>query len=115
VRDLEDGARVPDQPDEDHQGLMRFELAQVNVGRLAAPIDSEQLRPFVERLAEVNGLADSAPGFVWRLQTAEGDATAVPVFDDPAMIVNLTVWESIEAVRDFAGGVHVQALLPAPR
>jgi hypothetical protein len=87
-------------------------LAQVNVARLAAPLESEQLRPFVERLASVNALADAAPGFVWRLQTEEGDATAVRVFDDPEMIVNLSVWESLDALRAFVYRMpaHVEVL-----
>ncbi|HUY72098.1 MAG TPA: DUF3291 domain-containing protein [Gaiellaceae bacterium] len=80
---------------------MSVHLAQVNVGRLAAPLDSEQLRPFVERLQSVNALADASPGFVWRLQTDEGDATAYRVFDDPELIVNLSVWESLDALREF--------------
>jgi hypothetical protein len=80
---------------------MPVHLAQVNVARLAAPLDSAQLRPFVERLQSVNALADGSPGFVWRLQTEEGDATAYRVFDDPELIVNLSVWESLEALRGF--------------
>lgn len=80
---------------------MAFQLAQVNVGRLAAPLDSEQLRPFVERLRSVNAVADASPGFVWRLQTDEGDATAYRVFGDPQLIVNLSVWASLEALRQF--------------
>jgi hypothetical protein len=81
---------------------MSFHLAQVNVARLLAPLDSDQLRPFVERLERVNAAADLSPGFVWRLQTDEGNATAVRVFDDPEIIVNLSVWESLDALRAFA-------------
>jgi hypothetical protein len=89
-----------------------FHVAQVNVARLLAPLDSEQLQPFVERLAGVNALAEESPGFVWRLQTEEGDATAVRVFDDPELIVNLTVWESLEALRAFVYRMpgHVEVL-----
>jgi heme-degrading monooxygenase HmoA len=82
--------------------VVRFHLAQVNVSRLLAPLDSERLRPFVEQLERVNAAADAAPGFVWRLQTDDGDATAVRVFDDAEMIVNLSVWESLEALQEFA-------------
>jgi Domain of unknown function (DUF3291) len=59
---------------------MQFHLAQVNVSRLLDPLDSERLRPFVERLERVNAAADAAPGFLWRLQTDDGDATAVREF-----------------------------------
>jgi heme-degrading monooxygenase HmoA len=77
-------------------------LAQVNVARLRAPIDSPQLADFVAALEPINALGDASPGFVWRLQTDAGDATAVPVFDDDSLIVNLTVWDSIEALANFA-------------
>ena len=78
-----------------------FHLAQVNVARLAAPLDSDQLRPFVDQLDPVNAEADASAGFVWRLQTEEGDATALRVFDDAELIVNLSVWESLDALRAF--------------
>lgn len=78
-----------------------WHLAQVNVAVLLAPIDSEQLRGFVEMLEPVNAVADGAPGFVWRLQTEDGDATAIRAFDDDRIIVNLSVWESPEALGDF--------------
>jgi hypothetical protein len=78
-----------------------FHVAQVNLARPLEPLDSELLREFVEALDPVNAVADSAPGFVWRLQTEEGNATGVPVFDDDSLIVNMSVWESIEALRAF--------------
>jgi Domain of unknown function (DUF3291) len=77
------------------------QLAQVNIGRLLAPLDSPQLADFVAALEPINALADEAPGFVWRLQTEEGDATAVRAFDDEMMIVNMSVWESVEALSNF--------------
>ncbi|HEY4348470.1 MAG TPA: DUF3291 domain-containing protein [Gaiellaceae bacterium] len=91
---------------------MAFHLAQVNIGRLAAPLDSEQLQPFVERLLSVNAIADASPGFVWRLQTEDGDATAYRVFDSVDTIVNLSVWESLEALRDYVYRLpeHVEIL-----
>jgi hypothetical protein len=55
----------------------------------------------------VNALADAAPGFVWRLQTEDGDATAVRIWDDPRVIVNLSVWTSLDALWAFIyGGAH---------
>ena len=77
-------------------------MAQINVARLLAPIDAPETADFVAALAPVNARADAAPGFVWRLQTESGDATAVQAFDDPLVIVNLTVWESVEALEAFA-------------
>jgi uncharacterized protein DUF3291 len=76
-------------------------LAQVNVARMLAPLDDPLLAPFVARLAEVNALADAAPGFVWRLQTDAGDATAVRAYDDDRILFNLSVWESPERLKAF--------------
>ena len=77
-------------------------LAQINVARLLAPIDAPDTAEFVAALDAVNARADGAPGFVWRLQTDDGNATSVRAFDDPLVIVNVSVWESIEALEAFA-------------
>jgi len=93
-----------------------WDLAQVNIARLRAPLDSPQLADFVAALDPVNALADAAPGFRWRLQTEDGDATAVVAFEWDAgtsagVIVNLTVWESAEALAAFAySGLHREVL-----
>ena len=79
----------------------RYHLAQVNIGRLRGPIDSPLLRDFVELLEPVNRLADRSPGFVWRLQTEDGNATAIRPFQDEAIAVNMSVWESVEALGAF--------------
>ncbi len=81
-------------------------LAQVNIGRLRAPLDSPQLAGFVTALDPVNALADAAPGFVWRLQTEDGNATAVRAFEwdqagSAGVIMNMSVWESPEALAAF--------------
>jgi heme-degrading monooxygenase HmoA len=76
-------------------------LAQLNIARLLAPLDSEQLAGFVARLAEINTLADAAPGFVWRFETEDGDATSVRPYDDERVIVNLSVWETPEQLHAF--------------
>lgn len=81
---------------------MNFHLAQINIGRLIAPIDDPRIAGFVSQLDPVNALADAAPGFVWRLQSASGNATDIQ-YDpsDPSMMLNMSVWESVEALRDF--------------
>lgn len=79
----------------------RYEIAQLNVARALAPLDSPQLAPFMERLDEVNALAERSPGFRWRLQGDGGNATDVRVWDDPLVIVNLTVWETIDDLHAF--------------
>ncbi|MCT7353910.1 DUF3291 domain-containing protein [Streptomyces sp. 15-116A] len=78
-----------------------FELAQVNIARLKAPLDSPQLKDFVDGLDPVNADADAAPGFVWRLQSESGDATDVPVFDDEWLIINMSVWRDTDALTAF--------------
>ena len=62
-------------------------LAQINVARAVAELDSPVMAGFVSQLAEINALADRSPGFVWRLQTDAGDATAVRAYGDPRIIV----------------------------
>jgi hypothetical protein len=80
---------------------MSFHVAQLNIARLIEPLESPRLAGFVELLPVVNGLADAAPGFVWRLVDEDGgDATHLRPFG-PDYIVNLTVWESVDALREF--------------
>ncbi len=92
-------------------------LAQVNVGRLVAPLDSPRLADFVAWLDPVNAVADAAPGFVWRLQTEDGDATALRAFEDDAegadggILINMSVWESVEALAAFVYGDAHRAVL----
>lgn len=78
-----------------------YELAQVNIARLKAPLDTPQLKDFVDHLDPVNADADAADGFVWRLQSEEGDATAIPVFGDPWLIINMSVWRDTGALTAF--------------
>jgi hypothetical protein len=81
---------------------MAYQLAQVNIGRLVAPIDDPRIAEFVAQLDPINALADQAPGFVWRLQSGSGNATDIPYNDDPSIMVNMSVWESLEALRNYA-------------
>lgn len=76
-------------------------LAQLNIARLTNPIDHPATADFVAGLEPINALAEASPGFVWRLQTDDGDATALRPHPDPEVIVNLTVWESPEALQNF--------------
>jgi hypothetical protein len=79
----------------------RHHVVQVNVARLLAPLDSPALQGFVDGLEPINALADRSPGFVWRLQTEAGDATAIRPYDDDRIMVNLSVWRSLPALWDF--------------
>ena len=76
-------------------------LAQINIGRLLAPLDSPTLAEFVANLDRINALADGAPGFVWRFQTAAGNATSLRPYDDEMMIVNFSLWASVESLKAY--------------
>lgn len=92
--------------------MTRFHLAQVNIGRFKAPIDDAIMDGFRNALDPVNALADASPGFVWRLQTEDGNATAVrPYPGDDLMAINMSVWDSLEALQQFVyKSQHVQVL-----
>jgi hypothetical protein len=94
-----------------------YVLAQVNIGRLTAPLDSRRLAGFVAALDSVNAVADAAPGFVWRLQTEDGNATAIRAFEqdaegaDGGILINMSVWESVEALGAYVyGPAHIAVL-----
>lgn len=78
-----------------------FHIAQINIARMKAPMDDPVMQEFVAGLQPINALADNAPGFVWRLQDDSGDATNLRPFPDDFMIVNMSVWESVESLRDY--------------
>jgi Domain of unknown function (DUF3291) len=92
--------------------MASFHLAQVNIGRFRAPIDSPLMEGFRRQLDPINALADASPGFVWRLQTDDGDATAIrPYPDDDLMAINMSVWESLETLQRFVyRSAHVGTL-----
>src|SRR5262245_47864109 len=91
--------------------MPRYHIAQLNIGRIVAPLDSPQLAGFVNRLDEINALADRAPGFVWRFQTEAGDATALRPYDDDRILVNFSVWESAEALHQLVyRTAHVEVM-----
>lgn len=90
---------------------VKFHLAQVNIGRTREPLDSPVMKGFVDQLDAVNALADRSPGFVWRLQTEEGHATSINVFGDERVIINISVWESLELLQRYVySGDHLQLL-----
>jgi hypothetical protein len=82
---------------------MKKHLAQLNIARmLSDTIDDPIMAEFVAQLDTINTLGENSKGFVWRLKDESGDATQIHPFDDPRIVVNLTVWESIEDLMDFA-------------
>jgi hypothetical protein len=76
-------------------------LAQVNIARMRGPLDSPVMADFSARIDEINTVADRSPGFVWRLQDGAGNATYLRPYDDDRILFNLSVWETLEALRAF--------------
>jgi hypothetical protein len=78
-----------------------MDIAQVNIARLRADRDDPMVAEFFAAIEPINAVADVSRGFVWRLQDEDGDATAIRPWDDDRLIVNMSVWESIEALEDY--------------
>ena len=89
----------------------RAQLAQVNIARMKAPLESPVMAGFVARLDEINALADDSPGFVWRLQTSQGNATYLRPYEDERILFNLSVWENVERLHDYVYGSRHRELL----
>jgi GNAT superfamily N-acetyltransferase len=80
---------------------MDVHVAQINIGTMIAATDDPLVADFMDNLEPINAVADAAPGFVWRLQTDSGNATEIQIFPDPLTLVNMSVWESVETLKDY--------------
>ena len=80
---------------------MDYHLAQINIARLIAPIDDPRIADFVAQLDGINAIAEKSSGFVWRLKSESGNSTDIAYSDDPFVIPNMSVWKSVEELRDF--------------
>ncbi|MEA2492601.1 MAG: hypothetical protein QOJ29_512 [Thermoleophilaceae bacterium] len=90
---------------------MDFHLAQINIGRAIGDVDGPALVDFMALLDPVNELADNSPGFVWRMQDEDGNNTALRPYDDDRMIVNMSTWETIDALWDFVyKTMHIEVM-----
>ena len=78
-----------------------WQLAQVNIGRARGAITDAIMSGFVSQLEEINALAERSPGFVWRLQTEDGNATAIRPYEDDRIMINMSVWADLETLRDY--------------
>lgn len=87
-------------PDQ-RSGTSGFHLAQFNVARAKGPTDGPVMAEFMANLDRINALADASPGFVWRLQTEDGAATSIRAFDDPDMLLNLSVWVDFDSLHHY--------------
>ena len=78
-----------------------FHLAQVNIGRVRGEMTDPVMAEFVAQLPEINALADASPGFIWRFQTEDGNATALRPYDDARVLINFSVWADLPALRAY--------------
>src|ERR1700758_2910135 len=91
--------------------MPHYHIAQVNIGRILAELNDPVMAGFVNRLDEINALADASPGFVWRLIVNNGNATYLRPFEDSQMLLNMSVWKTVEQLRDFVyKTMHVELL-----
>ena len=91
--------------------MTNVHLAQINIGRMKGPLDGPVMAGFMARLDDLNALADRSDGFVWRLQGDEGNNTYMRPYEDERIIVNMSVWETIDQLRAYVyGSAHAELL-----
>ncbi len=81
-------------------------LAELNIAKAKAGMEDPVMKDFNDNLEPINSLAEASPGFIWRLKDEHGDATSIQVYDDPLIIVNLSVWQDLESLRQFMFKTH---------
>jgi len=81
-------------------------LAQLNIAKAKHSLDAPEIKEFIDNLDPINQLAESSDGFIWRLKDESGDATNIQAFDDPNIIVNMSVWDSVDALKNFMFRTH---------
>jgi hypothetical protein len=88
-----------------------YELAQLNIGVIRGPMDSPVMAEFAANLQRINAVAEASPGFVWRLQTEAGDATAIRPFENENMLLNMSVWRDVESLNRYVySSAHVEIM-----
>ena len=80
--------------------MSAYHLAQLNIAWMKAPLESPEMADFVANLARINALAESSPGYVWRLQDEAGDATAIRPFGEE-VLVNMSLWQDVQSLSDY--------------
>ena len=81
--------------------MTQYHLAQINIGRLKAPMDAPETAGFANGLDRINALAEAQPGFVWRMTGEGNNATDILLFDDPMIIANMSVWADLDSLAAF--------------
>lgn len=91
--------------------MSAYELAQLNIGIIKGPMDSPLMADFAANLDRINALAEATPGFVWRLQTEEGNATAIRPFENQNLLLNMSVWRDVESLGQYVyHSAHVEIM-----
>ena len=91
--------------------MSNHELAQLNIGVIRGPMDSPVMAQFAANLQRINAVAEASPGFVWRLQTEAGDATAIRPFENGNMLLNMSVWRDVESLNRYVySSAHVEIM-----
>jgi hypothetical protein len=91
--------------------MSAYELAQLNIGIIRGPMDSPVMADFAANLVRINALAERSPGFVWRLQTEDGDATAIRPFEDENTLINMSVWRDVDSLNSYVySSAHVEVM-----
>ena len=90
--------------------MSAYELAQLNIALMKEPLESPRMADFVANLDRINTLAESSPGFVWRMQSEEGNATAFrPLGED--VLVNISVWRDVQSLNKYVyQSAHVEIM-----
>ena len=81
--------------------MKKYHLAQVNIARMKTHLEHPSMKNFVDQLDKINALAEESSGFVWRLKDETGHATEIQAFDDPKLIINMSVWEDVASLKEF--------------
>jgi len=90
--------------------MSKYQLAQLNIAVLKAPLDSPELKDFVDNLDRINALAEASPGFVWRLKGDGNDATSLRPLGEN-IIVNMSVWRDVDSLRNYVyQSAHIEIL-----
>ena len=77
-------------------------IAQVNIAKMLAPMDSPVMADFVANLDRINALAEASDGFIWRLKDEGNNATSIKIFDNDFLIVNMSMWIDVDSLFKFA-------------
>lgn len=81
---------------------MDYVIAEFNQASLKKPIDHLDNEEFVANLSRINSLAETSPGFIWRLIDENGyGATQIQAYQDPRIIINLSVWKDINSLYNY--------------